>query len=242
MTSNNKTFMQKRLEPKVFTGLPLTIFIIVFLILLATFIGLTDSIVNSAPIVSLDNNFAHALFKLRTPLGINVFYTITDFASQITICILLAISLVYLFFKKELAYLYALIITFIGAEGSAFVMKILINRARPGPDIAYYLETSKSFPSGHATAAMAFYGFATYYIIHHINKKSKKSFYIFLGALLIGLIGFSRLYLGEHYLSDVLGGFLVGGLWLVVGITFRERHFYTSSIKKGKDTSKSILS
>jgi undecaprenyl-diphosphatase len=230
-----KPFLKKRLEPEVFTGLPLTIFIIVFLILLATFIGLTNAIVNSAPIVTLDNNLANALYHLRTPQGVKVFYTITNFADQITIAILLVLSLIYLFFKKELAYLYALIITFIGAEGSAFLIKILINRPRPGANLAYYLETSKSFPSGHSTVAMAFFGFVTYYIIHHVNGKGKKYLFILLGAILIGLIGFSRLYLVEHYLSDVLGGFLIGGLWLVVGITFRERHFYMSSLKKGKN-------
>lgn len=230
-----KPFLKKRLEKKVFTGLPLTIFIIVFLILFATFIGLTNAIVNSAPIVNLDNNLANALYHLRTPQGVKVFYTITNFADQITIAILLVASLIYLFFKKELAYLYALIITFIGAEGSAFLIKILINRARPGADLAYYLETSKSFPSGHSTVAMAFFGFVTYYIIYHVNGRGKKSLFILLGAILIGLIGFSRLYLVEHYLSDVLGGFLIGGLWLVVGITFRERHFYLSSLKKGKN-------
>ncbi len=235
MSFKIKPFLKKRLEPKVFTGLPLTIFIIVFLILLATFIGLTNAIVNSAPIVNLDNNLANTLYHLRTPQGVKVFYTITNFADQITIVILLVLSLIYLYFKKELAYLYAIIITFIGAEGSAFLIKILINRARPGADLAYYLETSKSFPSGHSTAAMAFFGFVTYYIIHHINNNSKKSLFILIGTILIGLIGFSRLYLVEHYLSDVLGGFLIGGLWLVVGITFRERHFYTASIKKGKD-------
>jgi undecaprenyl-diphosphatase len=158
---------------------------------------------------------------------------ITNFADLITIAILLVASLIYLFFKKELAYLYALIITFIGAEGSAFLIKILINRARPGVDLAYYLETSKSFPSGHSTVAMAFFGFVTYYIIHHVNSRGKKSLFILLGVILIGLIGFSRLYLVEHYLSDVLGGFLIGGLWLVAGMIFRERHFYVSTLKKG---------
>jgi membrane-associated phospholipid phosphatase len=235
MNFNLKPFIEKRLEPKVFTGLPLTIFIIILLILLATLIGLTNAIVNSTPIVNLDNNLANALYQLRTPLGVKVFYTITNFADQITIAILLVISLIYLFFKKELAYLYALIITFIGSEGSAFLIKILINRTRPGADLAYYLETSKSFPSGHSTVAMAFFGFVTYYIICHINGKSKKFLFILIGIILIGLIGFSRLYLVVHYLSDVIGGFLVGSLWLIVGITFRERHFYIASIKKGKD-------
>jgi undecaprenyl-diphosphatase len=227
-----KSFIKERLRRKVFTGLPLTIFVIVFLILLGTFVGITDSIVNSAPIVKLDDNFAHFLFGLRTPFLAQVFYVITDFADQITITILGAISLVYLYFKKEIAYLYALIIIFLGTEASIFIIKILINRGRPIADIAYYLETSGSFPSGHSAISMAFFGFITYYLIHHITGRNKKFIITLLGTLLILLVGFSRLYLGVHFLSDVLGGFIMGGLWLVVGITFRERHFYTASLKK----------
>ncbi len=233
-----KKFIKKRLERQVFTGLPLTIFIIVFLVLLATFYGITDSVVNSAPIVKLDANFSQTLFLYRTPFLAKIFYFITNFAGLITMGILTGISVIYFFLKKEIAYLYALLLILVGNEGSVYLIKIFINRARPGADIAYYLEGSKSFPSGHSAIAMAFFGFVIYYLIHHIKGRNNKSLIIFCGMLLVALIGFSRLYLGVHYLSDVLGGFLLGALWLVAGMTFREQHFYTSSIKKGVDTSK----
>ena len=235
MSLELKSFLARRLERKVFTGLPLSIFAIVFFILLGTFIGITDSIVNSLPIVKLDDSFAHFLYLLRTPFLAQVFYTITNFANQITIGILGAVALLYLYFKKELAYLYALVLICLGTEANVYLIKILINRARPVADIAYYIEKDPSFPSGHSAIAMAFFGFVTYYLIHHIQGGRKKSLVILLGTLLILLIGFSRLYLGVHFLSDVLGGFLMGGLWLVAGITFRERHFYIASLKKGKN-------
>lgn len=237
MSINWKNFIDKRLKRKVFTGLPLTIFAIVFFLLLATLVGITDAIVNSAPIVKLDVNFANLLYSYRTPFMAKIFYFITNLASPEYIAIPIGIALVYLYLKKEIAYLYALILTFIGTEGSVFLLKILINRARPGADIAYYLEGSKSFPSGHSAIAVAVFGFLTYYLIHHYLKgRGKKTLLIVLGSILIGLIGFSRLYLEVHYLSDVIGGFLIGGLWLVAGITFREHHFYIASLKKGKNT------
>src|ERR1035437_8336078 len=230
-----KAFLKKRFERDVFTGIPLTIFIIIFLILLGTFVGITESIVNSSPITKFDNNFANFLYQFRTPFLAQVFYVITNFANQITVIILGVIALIYLYLKKELAYLYALTLVFLGTEASVYLIKIFINRPRPIVDIAYYIETSASFPSGHSTIAIAFFGFVTYYLLSHVAGKNKKTILILLGTILIALIGFSRLYLGVHFLSDVLGGFLIGGLWLVVGITFRERHFHNASLKKGKN-------
>ncbi len=229
-----QAFIKDRLDKTTFTGLPLTIFTIVFLVFLGTFIGITDSIVNSAPIVKIDASFAHYLYMHRTQSLIDFFYVLTNLGGQIAVILFLAVSVIYLFYKKELAYLYSLIVAFVGMEGSVFVMKLLINRDRPGMDLAFYLETSKSFPSGHSAVAMAFFGFVTYYFLHHVSGKNKQVLVATTGTLLIALIGFSRLYLVVHYLSDVLGGYLLGGLWLAVGIILRERHFYTNAIKKGK--------
>jgi undecaprenyl-diphosphatase len=236
MAFDLKKFIEKRLEREVFNGLPLTIFVIVFLLLLGTFVGITDAIVKSTPIVQIDNNFANFLYSLRTPFWAKVFYFITNLASPVFIAIPVLVSLVYLYLKKEIAYLYALILTFVGTEGSVFLLKIFINRTRPGASIAYYLEGSQSFPSGHSAVAIAVFGFIIYYLIHHLMGKDKKYILLILGTIFIGLIGFSRLYLGVHFLSDVIGGFLIGGLWLVAGVTFRERHFYMASLKKGKNT------
>ncbi|MBA3733525.1 phosphatase PAP2 family protein [Patescibacteria group bacterium] len=234
MTILSKDFLNKRFEKKVFTGLPLTILVLLFLILLATFIGMTDSIVNSYPIVKIDNSFAHYLYTIRNPLTAKILYAITSLANQITIVVFFIAFAIYLYFKKEIAYLYSLVFIFFGTDASIFLIKLFINRTRPGADIAYYIEKSKSFPSGHSAIAMAIFGFFTYYIINHLDKKMNKSLVVSLGVSLIILVGFSRLYLGVHYLSDVLGGLLLGGLWLIAGMTFREEHFYVESLKKGK--------
>ncbi|MDB5244599.1 MAG: phosphoesterase [Parcubacteria group bacterium] len=227
-------FLKSRLERGVFTGFPLTIFGALFLILLLTFLGITESIVNSLPIVKFDESFAQSLYHLRSPAAAQFLYTVTHAADQITIIVFAIFSVTYLYFKKELAYLYAILITCLGTEACVYVIKILINRPRPIADIAYYIENSASFPSGHASIAIAFYGFITYYIMTHVPGKGMKATALVLGVLLVVLIGFSRLYLGVHYLSDVLGGFLIGGLWLIIGIIVRERHFYSASIEKGQ--------
>ncbi len=232
MAVNYKKLLKNRLNSKLFTGLPLTGLVIIFLIFLSTFVGITQQVVTSAPITKIDVAFDNFLYSIRTPAMAQVFYSITWFANQMTIIVLATLSLLYLYFKKEGAYLYSLALTLAGTETSVYLIKIFINRQRPLADIAYYIESSLSFPSGHASIAIAFYGFITYYVIRHILQKGNKLFIISTGATLITLIGFSRLYLGVHFLSDVLGGFLIGGLWLVVGVTFREMHFYTRPLKK----------
>src|ERR1035437_8187129 len=185
MMTKQLSFLKKRFEKGAFTGLPLTIFSAVFLIFLGTFAGITGAIVNSLAIVKIDNNFENLLYTLRTPLGANIFYFITNIAGQSTIIVLGIIAAIYLLFKKELLYLYTLIIIFAGAESSVYLIKILINRPRPIADIAYYIESSASFPSGHSTIAMAFFGFVTYYIVRHITGRNNKSIVIALGSLLI---------------------------------------------------------
>ena len=84
-------------------------------------------------------------------------------------------------------------------------------------------ETGYSFPSGHSMVSMAFYGYLIYLIYRYIKNKYVKWTLITILSILICLIGISRIYLGVHYTSDVLGGFLLSISYLVI---------YISSIKK----------
>jgi undecaprenyl-diphosphatase len=94
------------------------------------------------------------------------------------------------------------------------LLKIIF--ARPRPELAVYAESSFAFPSGHSAASVAFFGFLTYGLIRERVGPIIVSF--LLGATLVLLIGLSRIYLVEHYLSDVLNGYLVGALWALLGI------------------------
>ena len=79
--------------------------------------------------------------------------------------------------------------------------------------------SSFSFPSGHATAAVAFYGVVFYLLIRNAKRLKSKFALLTTGFVFILIIGFSRMYLGEHYLSDVVGGYLLGFLWLLFSIS-----------------------
>lgn len=113
------------------------------------------------------------------------------------------------------------VITMVGSLGMSTVLKHVINRARPLNGV--YSESTFSFPSGHATFAMAFFGFVAYYCWRSTNNKILKITALFLNLSIIAGIGLSRLYLGVHYVSDVIGGLLLGAVWIVVGIIIREK-------------------
>ncbi|MCX6742949.1 MAG: LssY C-terminal domain-containing protein, partial [Candidatus Parcubacteria bacterium] len=88
--------------------------------------------------------------------------------------------------------------------------------------VALYLEKSASFPSGHAALAMALFGFLIYFAWRNLKSWPDKLNALFAGILIIIAVGFSRLYLGLHYLSDILGGYLLALLWLIISINLIE--------------------
>jgi len=113
-------------------------------------------------------------------------------------------------------------IAFLGGQATSWTLKYLVDRARPA-----FLEvanaTSPSFPSGHSMSSMAVYGFVAFVVASH----GPRGWFAIVApvalAALIALIGFSRMFLSLHYASDVLGGFLVGGFWLLVAIVLSKR-------------------
>ena len=102
------------------------------------------------------------------------------------------------------------------------LLKRILQRPRP-TEFRIVEETGYSFPSGHSMVSMAFYGYLIYLIYRYIKNKYVKWTLITILSILICLIGISRIYLGVHYTSDVLGGFLLSISYLVI---------YIISIKK----------
>lgn len=96
-----------------------------------------------------------------------------------------------------------------------YILKPIFGRLRP-LGINLIEETNYSFPSGHSLTAMAFYGFIIY-LIYKSNLKYKKIYMIFLSVLIL-LIGLSRVYLGVHFITDVLGGFAFSLFYLIIFI------------------------
>ena len=98
------------------------------------------------------------------------------------------------------------------------LLKRILQRPRP-TEYRIIEESGYSFPSGHSMISMAFYGYLIYLIYKYVENKYLKWILISLLSVLICLIGISRIYLGVHYTSDVLGGFLISISYLVIYIS-----------------------
>ena len=149
---------------------------------------------------------------------------ITNLGDKYVIALLSVILLIFLLYKKP----YLKTETFILTMGSAVILsqilKYIIQRPRP---IQMLIEkTGFSFPSGHATLAVAFFGMLIYLFKNKIKNKTIRYLFIIANILLMILIGFSRLYLNVHWFTDVLAGFSLGlicigaSIWLIKKIGF----------------------
>ncbi|MFD9666546.1 phosphatase PAP2 family protein [Rhodococcus sp. NPDC059968] len=108
----------------------------------------------------------------------------------------------------------------IGTVGAAAlastVTKSVVGRARPPIVSQVLLETDHSFPSGHATGAMALFTMAAV-MFGYALPPTRRALLLILAAVVTVVVSVTRLYLGEHWLTDVVGGMLLGGLAAVIG-------------------------
>ena len=96
------------------------------------------------------------------------------------------------------------------------VLKLIFHRQRPVWEDPLVTITSNSFPSGHAAAATLFYGFLTIYVVSHVTELWLRVTCVIASVLMVALVAFSRMYLGVHYLSDVLAAISISTAWLVL--------------------------
>lgn len=119
-------------------------------------------------------------------------------------------------------YLYAgfLIIGGLNAYVLKVFLKLVYQRDRPEIFESLIAEQSFSYPSGHAFAAMLFWGFLGWILLRHAKAPILRILIIAITALIIALVGVSRVYLGVHWPSDVLAGWLLGAWWLLFVLGF----------------------
>lgn len=190
-------------------------------------------------LTGFDQFFSNMIRGSLTPTKTAFFKAITQLGSGKVIaglCILLA--LFFTWHKKYVEAIWIVINTAVVAGVGNYSIKFFFARQRPSVEHLVH-ETSYSFPSGHSMGSALFYGtcfILAYYFIQ--NKALRVSIQVFL-LLLILAIGISRIYLGVHYPTDVLGGYLLGSAWVLFTYPIYLKQRLLDVYKQQKRTSRS---
>ncbi len=193
----------------------LLIFIALVVFILGTnlFVELTEK-VQGETIDAFDTRVTDYVTSFRTPALNNFFQFVTDLGDVYAYIVATTIAAIFFFFKlKNKKFILQLLGVLILSALANMALKEAFNRARPTIEHLVVVETL-SYPSGHAMSAMAFYGFLIYLVFHIKMNKWLRTFLTLLFSALIFFIGLSRVYLGVHFPSDVVGGFTAGLIWI----------------------------
>ena len=211
-------FVAARFGTDQFLGLATTI-LAALLVYIA--IAYADSVLDftgGGDVLSADARIANLFHAMRDDRITAVMAWITQAGGRFGVVPMLAGTTVALLILRRRDLLGGLWIAAIGNQVTVTLLKRLFDR--PRSDLGYFTETSGSFPSGHAAGALAVWAML-FYLAWRLRL-------LRLDVAIVGaigtaaLIGLSRVYLVEHYMSDVLNGALVGGFWLILGIAFCE--------------------
>lgn len=225
-----RNIFRKRLARDNFFGFKLTVLILIFVYVFGIFGAVIGNFISFEHLFIADRYLDQFVTAARTPSLVHFFLLITSLA---LIQFVTGISVAFLSFlamtKKRIIFISPFLVSLLGGVFTNYLSKLSFHRGRPLN--AIYFESSFSFPSGHATLAVVLYGFIIYYFWKKTSSRSAKNFLLAFGIVLILAIGFSRIYLGVHYLSDVLGGYLLGIIWLCSGIGLAEWRLEKRAVK-----------
>jgi len=166
-----------------------------------------------------DDAITAPIHQLRSPWITDFMEVITWLGDRNAYIIFVVLLFIFFYFRYR-SFIFPLqtTVVLLIAGGLNRLLKDLIDRPRPMAE-QLVEATSMSFPSGHAMSSIAFFGFLIYLSWRLISTSWIRWLLTFLLGLLILLIGFSRVYLGVHYPSDILAGFAAGGACLAVFIS-----------------------
>lgn len=198
-------------------SIELLIILVLFFISLFSFIFLTNNIF-SLKDTQFDSNVFLSVRPMINEANTAVMRFITFFATHnFLIPANLLIIFYYLVLKKHRWYSIKVPVVSLGSFIIMASLKLFFSRPRPD-DPVYEAARGFSYPSGHAMSAMTFYGLIIYLVWHNVENKIVRWLILVLLLFFIFLIGFSRVYLRVHFASDVLAGFAMGVVWLVISI------------------------
>lgn len=183
------------------------------------FLGIMEDVVSGDPLVRFDHIVFQALQHLRTPLGDTILVTITELGDPIVTTSVTVAVVIWFAFRRAWRTMAFWIAAVAFASGLNTLIKAIIQRARP-EDLSYAGASVFSFPSGHATVNAVLYVFLAFLVALDLRPSLRAPLYLGT-SIFVALIGFSRLYLGAHWFSDVVAGLAFATAWVgVLGLVY----------------------
>jgi undecaprenyl-diphosphatase len=183
------------------------------------FAHIAEDYLTNDPLARWDVSFARWLAGERTTAATDLFRVLTFLGSPAVALVVGTVVCVALYRRRHVIDAAFLPVVLGGAELLNLILKLSFHR--PRPEFAFVHLDTYSFPSGHAMISMAAYGALAYLVWGRVHGAQARVVLLAGTTLFVVLIGFSRLYLGVHYLSDVLAGIAGGAFWLAVSIAFQ---------------------
>jgi undecaprenyl-diphosphatase len=186
------------------------------LLALAVFAGLAAAYVTDAPLVEVDERIADALHSRAVPPATTLAQVVTMLGGAQVLAVVACVAAGFLARRGLRQEAVLVVFAVVGAQALTGASKAIFQRERPSFDDPVATAGYFSFPSGHALAAIAVYGAIMWIVAPRIHSAALRAACLAGGGLLVAAIGFTRIYLGVHYLSDVLAGWSLGLAWLLV--------------------------
>ena len=223
--------LQRRLDPDGRYGLRVTLFAVAFLLAAIPFGLLLDQVQRSGSLIRLDTSAARHLHDwVRNSDGlVRELKILTFFGSPLWFYIVVTPAVLWVWRRGHARLAVFLVVTTLGGGLLDTIVKEAVGRPRPSLVDPVASAHGKSFPSGHAMSSTVAYGALLLVFLPAIGRRYRPV--VFAGVVVLVLaIGFSRLALGVHYISDVVGGFVLGLAWLAASTAA----FSTWRVERGR--------
>ncbi|HEX5438666.1 MAG TPA: bifunctional DedA family/phosphatase PAP2 family protein, partial [Gemmatimonadaceae bacterium] len=221
-----RVFLAERFIPGEYLALHAVAGFVLSLVTLAIFAALTEGVFGAGTLARFDMALAITLHQASTPAAAGIARALSTFGTVPVMSVIGIAVAVVLAMRRQHLLLGGWVMALVGSAVLTGVLKLLVHRPRPAfvPPLAG--GAIWSFPSGHALGAVVAYGMVAYLITRSVTGRRAHAVIWIASLLLIAAIGASRLYLGIHYFSDIMGGFAAGTVWLVaiiIGIEVARR-------------------
>src|SRR5438477_3979595 len=217
-------FVARRFSHGEYLGLHLTIGLLSSLCMLLLFAVIAHSVQRGQYLIPFDRALGLRLQEDRqaSPGARAASIAVTELGSVPALTGLTLLVALVLLLRRRLLLALIWLIAPLGGGVLDLGLKGLFERERPPFRDRFIDETTKSFPSGHSMGSLICYGLLAYVLVLVFPRPSMRFVAVSGLTSLVLAIGFTRIYLGAHYLSDVVGGYAVGGVWLAACMTALE--------------------